>query len=405
MKVLIYATTFGADLWAFTHYLDQKPEVEVRVLLDDPELFKSEGVAELFELDAELIERKWYHSLFGLRGFDPDVTIMDNRVPLFAPSPKGMILWHGFGWKGPNDEREFRWLHFSLKNCWGSAKVPNSDFIWQCFGPWDFDHRTKVSGFAPENCRILGAASHDYLRQSFDTEKAQPYYPFDVVNKPTVLIAPTWHYGDVFSHWGEDKVIFPKLIEQISELGANIILRLHDSFRFDEEYRTFLEELADDHDNVFLKYKNKNPDNLLDLQVSDLLITNYSSIANLFYATGKPTIHVYPVKDADEEFLWRSQTVAGVYKRKVNSARFIWKLPPEENGGLMAYNLEELQEKIEYTIKNPKCCEESTQEFLDEYMLGADGKNCERIWKTLQKFVYGKQFESDKEPVLVESNR
>ncbi len=404
MKVLIYATTFGADLWAFTQFLDQKPDVEVRVLLDDPELFKSEGVAELFPLDAELIKRKWHHSLLGLSSFDPDVTIMDNKVPFFAPSPKGMVLWHGFGWKGPNDEQEFRWLHLSLKNCWGSAKSPNPNFLWQCFGQWDFEHRTSVSGFAPENCRILGSASHDYLLESFDAKKAQPYYPFDVVNNPTVLIAPTWHYGEVFSHWGSDSDIFPKLIEQITERGANIILRLHDSFRFDKEYRNFLEGLAKRHNNVYLKYKDQNPDNYLDLQVSDLLITNYSSIANLFYATGKPTIHVYPVKDADEELMWRNQTLAGVYERKVESARFIWKLPPEENGGLLAHNLTELQEQIDRALENPNCCKDKAKEFLDEYMLGADGKNCERIWDTLQKFVYEKDFEAHKEPIFAQSS-
>lgn len=401
MKVLIYATTFGADLWSFTQFLDQKSGVEVRVLLQDPELFKSEGVAELFPLDAELIERKWYHSIVGLPGFDPDVTIMDNRVPLFAPSPKGLILWHGFGWKGPNDEREFSWLHFTLKNCWGSAKKPNPDFIWQCFGPWDFKHRTEVSGFAPENCRVLGSASHDYLRKPFDRQKAQPYYPFDVVNKPTVLIAPTWHYGEVFSHWGNDRDIFPRIIKQISDIGGNIILRLHDSFRFDKKYRTFLRELSEKNDNVFLKFKDENPDNFLDLKVSDLLITNFSSIANLFYATGKPTIHIYPVKDADEEFMWRSQSWAGVYKKKVDSARFIWKLRPEENGGLLAHNFDQLQDQINKSISNPDCCKDAAEEFLDEYMLGADGNNCERIWKTLQKLVHK---ERQEKPHLVETS-
>lgn len=375
-------------MWAFTHYLDQQEGVEVRVLLKDPEVFKSEGVAKLFPLNAPLIDRKWHHSIFGLRGFKPDVTIMDNRVPLFAPSPKGFILWHGFGWKGPNDEKEFRWLHFALKSCWGSAKKPNENFRWQCFGPWDFKHRTVVSGFHPENCEILGAASHDYLRKPFDRKLAQPYYPFDVADKPTVLFAPTWHYGEVFSHWGKDRELFPKLIQQVTEKGANMILRLHDSFRFDKEYRDFLYELADKHDNVMLKFKNYNPDNLLDLQVSDVLLTNYSSIANLFYATGRPTIHIYPVKNADEQFMWRNQTFAGIYKKRVHSARFIWKLPPEENGGLIARDFEQLQQQVDYSLKNPECCLEKSEKFLDKYMLGADGNNCERIWQDLRELVH-----------------
>lgn len=391
MKVLIYATTFGADLWAFTHWLDQQGDVEIRVLLSDPEAFKSEGITELFPLSVELSKRKWHHALFGLNGFDPDVTIMDNRIPLFAPSPKGFVLWHGFGWKGPNDEREFRFLHFSIRNCWGDAKKPNSDFRWQCFGPWDFKHRTMVSGFHPDNCRILGSASHDYLREPLNPQKLQPYYPFDVVNKPTVCIAPTWHYGEVFSHWGEDRELFPKLIEHIRDRGANVILRLHDSFRFDKEYRAFLNSLSEKYDNMQIKFKNHNPDNLLDLQVSDVLITNYSSIANLFYATGRPTLHIYPVKHADEEFMTRNQTFAGVYKKKVDSARYIWKLDPEENGGLLAHDFNQLQEQVDQALDHPNCCKEKSQKFLDKYMLSADGKNCERIYKALQELVFEKK--------------
>lgn len=391
MKILIYATTFGADLWSFTRYLAEQTDSTIKVLLKDPQIFSDEGVADLYPLDIELIERKWYHSVSGLPGFRPDITIMDNHVPFRAPSPKGFILWHGFGWKGPNDEKEFQWLHRAIRLCWGSAKKPNEDFIWQCFGPWDFKHRTEVSGFHPENCKILGAASHDYLREPIDRARAQPYYSIDVVNKQTVLIAPTWHYGEVFNHWGEDAVIFPRLIEQITDQGANIILRLHDSYRFSDEYNRFLNSLAEQYDGVMLKYKDSHPDNFLDLQVSDLLITNYSSIANLFYATGRPTIHVYPVKNADEEFLWRNKTFAGMISKKVESARYIWKLSPEEQGGMIARNLDQLQEQIDHALLNPNCCKEQVENFLEEHMLGADGKNCERIWNTIQAMVYNKQ--------------
>ena len=67
-----------------------------------------------------------------------------------------------------------------------------------------------------------------------------------------------------------------------------MILRLHDSFRFEPAYRDFITGLARRHSNVLLKFKDHHPDNLLDMQVSDVLMTNYSSIANLFYATSSP---------------------------------------------------------------------------------------------------------------------
>ncbi len=387
MNVLIKASTFGADLFWFTHYLDKMPDVTVKVLLPEPDKFLKEGIAKLFPLKADLSKKTIMNYIFRPGTFRPDVTIMDNKIPIKAASPNGFMLWHGFGWKGPNDVEEFSWLHRSIRSAWGSAMEPNPNFRWQCFGPWDFEHRTKISGFHPENCRILGAASHDLLRNPLPKEKMQPYFPFDIVNKKTVLIAPTWHYGEVFSHWGKDDVLFERLFRHIEDLGANIILRLHDSFRFDDHYVEFLEQLAIEHPNVLLKFKDRNPDNLLDMMASDVLVTNFSSIANLYYATGRPTIHVYPVKSEDEEFQWRKSTLLGVRSEKVDSVKYIWKLSPDENGGLLSNNFDELIEQLDHSLAEPDCCEEKSKAFLDKYMLGADGKSCERIWKAVKELV------------------
>lgn len=389
MRILVWATTFGADLWSFTKYLDRQPGIQIKVVMNDPATFLRQGIAELFPLRAQLVERRAYHPLVGVPFFRPDVTIMDNRTPFLRTSPKAFMLWHGFGWKGPNDERELWWLHSSLRRTWGDAREPNPNFRWQCFGPWDFEHRTKVSGFHPDNCRILGAASHDDLRIPLDRTLAQPYYPFDVVRRKTVLIAPTWHYGEVFAHWGSDAELFDRLFERISRHGANVILRLHDSYRIDKKYRALLEGLAARYAHVLIKYKDLAPDNYLDMQVSDVLITNFSSIANLFYATHRPTIHVYPVKSADEAFMWRKYTAAGVRTQLVEKARYIWKLPPQENGGLLANSFDELLLQVDQALEDPTCCAAQAQAFLDQHMLGADGKSCERTERALLELLDG----------------
>ncbi|MEX2602642.1 MAG: CDP-glycerol glycerophosphotransferase family protein [Gracilimonas sp.] len=389
MNILFYASTFGADLWSFAQFLDNKPNVTAKVLLTNPDEYLQEGITKLFPLNAELMKKSLKNYFFKPGSFKPDVTIMDNKVPLRAPSPYGFMLWHGFGWKGPNDVSEFSWLHRSIQSAWGSAKVPNDNFRWQCFGPWDFKHRTEISGFHPDNCRILGSASHDILQKPLPKEKMQPFYPFDVVNKKTVLIAPTWHYGEVLAHWGSDKDLFEKLFTKLDDYNANVILRLHDSFRYDSTYTEFLEELVQNHPNTLLKFKDKNPDNLLDMMVSDVLITNYSSIANLYYATGRPTIHIYPVKSDDEDFLWRKHSPFGMRKTTVNSVKYIWKLSPEEHGGLMAMDFKMLLQQVEKALEKPDCCVDKSKAFLDKYMLGADGKNRERIWNAIKELVDG----------------
>lgn len=384
MRILVWATTFGADLWSLVRHLDARDDVRVRVIMERPERFLKEGVAELFPLRSPVRPRRAWSALVGEPGFRPDVVVMDNRIPVRPLAPSGLMLWHGYGWKGPQDRREMAVAHSQIGRHWGAPSRPTSRFRWQCFGPIEVEHRTRVSGFHPEVCAVLGAASHDDLRVPLERARAQPYYPFDVVRRRTVLIAPTWHYGEVFAHWGTDAEIFERLLLHLDRRGCNVILRLHDSYRFDSAYRRFLDGVAQRHRHVLLKYKDRNPDNFLDLQVSDLLITNYSSIATLYYATGRPTVHVYPVRSADEAFMLRRYTVAGVRETEVPSARFVWKRPPEDHGGLMARSPDEMIEAVDRALDEPACCSEVAQDFLDRHMLGADGRACARIGETLR---------------------
>ncbi|HLE56600.1 MAG TPA: CDP-glycerol glycerophosphotransferase family protein [Rhodothermia bacterium] len=386
MNILVWATTFGADLWSFVKYLSKRSGVTVKVIMDDPETFLNQGVARLYPLDVDFVRRRAVHH-FGLPSFSPDVTIMDNRVPFGRTAPKGLMVWHGFGWRGPNDEKEFWWLHRSLRRAWGDVREPNPDFLWQCFGQWDFEHRTTVSRIHAENCVVVGAASHDDLRVPIDRAVVQPYYPFDITARRTVLIAPTWHYGDPFAHWGGVPDLLDRLMRRISDRGANVIIRLHDSYRFEAAYRRRLNELPGRYPNVLVEFKDKAPDNYLDMQVADVLVTNFSSIANLFYATRRPSIHVYPVSHADDEHSWRRYTLAGVRTKTVEHARDLWKLPLEENGGLVSYSFDELLAQLDIALDDPGCCADKSTEFLDRYMLGADGRSCERMWQALQRLV------------------
>lgn len=386
-RILIWATTLGADLWSLTRWLSERDDHDVRVVLKDPEGFLREGVASLFPLRAKLVRRGPIQNVLGIPGFNPHITVLDNRVPLRGTSDKGFVLWHGFGWKGPNDRDEFKVLHAQLRRAWGEPLAPNPNFRWACFGPWDFDHRTKVSGFDPANCRIVGAASHDDLRVLLDKARAQAFYPFDIVRKKAVLLAPTWHYGELFAHWGKDAELFERLLDHLARREVNVVLRLHDSFRFESGYRAFLMGLARRHHNVLLKFKDQHPDNLLDLQIADVLVTNYSSIANLYYATKRPTVHIYPVADADEAFTWRTYTLMGIQKRSVANARFVWKLPPEDHGGLLVRDFEALLRALDRALDEPDCCAKAAQGFLDRHMLGADGHNCERIFAALNELA------------------
>ena len=73
--------------------------------------------------------------------------------------------------------------------------------------------------------------------------------------------------------------------------------------------------------------------------------------------------------------------------RTVESARYVWKFPPERNGGLLARDPDTMLTQLDQALEDPTCCQARTREFLGAYMLGADGASCERIHEALVELV------------------
>ena len=141
---------------------------------------------------------------------------------------------------------------------------------------------------------------NDYLQQ----------HPELLGAKRVGLIALTWHYGRALSHWGEDIALLKRLFDHMAEHQSAPILRMHDRKRFEPAYLLELERLVANYPEAVIKFKDEARDSLLDLVASDFIISNFSSILNYYYATRKPSIHVYPVSAANEAFLWRRWRVA-----------------------------------------------------------------------------------------------
>ena len=154
---------------------------------------------------------------------------------------------------------------------------------------------------------------------------------------------------------------------------------MHDRKRFSRVYLADLEALVAERDDVIIKFKDQDRDSMLDIVVSDIMISNFSSILNYYYATGKPSIHVYPVSSSSEAFLWRTWRRGKVHIKKVPSAEYVWKLPPEENGGLMVKTLQELLVAIDRALDAPGCCVDASGTYVDRHMEPVDGNTCKRI--------------------------
>ncbi len=385
LKVLFWTTTFQADTQSLARRLCNDPRFVVLVALHEPDRYRAEPVAQLLPLSCQLLDRDARATVQAIDAFAPDITIVDNHFPPKAFAPRLFVLWHGFGWKGPNDRAEFAEVHKSIARLTGApADAPNPHFVWQCFGPTDLEHRHGVSGFARENLQSLGSAfTDDLVAPPVTRMQARTALPAAFADKPVVLLAFTWHYGRVFSHWGEDEVLFARLFAHISARGAATVLRLHDRHRYEPDYLAALEGFAACRDGVQLKYKDRDRDSLLDLLAADVMVSNYSSILNFFYATGRPSIHVYPVAPDAEGFLWRTFKRGKVRVTEIPSADYIWKLPPEEHGGLLVRDFDGLLAAIDTALADPNCCVETANAFNQKHLAPVDGQTGARIAEAL----------------------
>ncbi|MBN2527928.1 MAG: CDP-glycerol glycerophosphotransferase family protein [Deltaproteobacteria bacterium] len=392
IKVVLWTTTFQADILALARYMCRDARFEPLVVLQDKEAFLKEPIQKLLPVTCPMLERDDKDTLKQIKAFHPHVTVVDNHFPPKKLSQKLFVLWHGFGWKGPNDVPEFATIHKSIKKLTGaSSMAPNDNFMWQCFGPTDLEHRHHVSGFAKENLASLGAAFTDeLLQQPVSREEALEFYPDLPKGKKVALIALTWHYGKAFAHWGDDFDIFTRILDYLKEKNCAAIIRMHDRKRFESEYLERLESLVAERDDVIIKFKDRDRDSMLDLVVSDVMVSNFSSILNYYYATLKPSIHVYPVKSSDEAFLWRTWKKGKIRVRTVENADYVWKLPPEENGGLMAKSLDELLMAFDKALTSPDCCQTQSRTFCERHMAPVDGRTCDRICEAIVQLAASK---------------
>lgn len=390
-RVLFWTTTLQADVVSLARHLAGRADFETLVVADDAATWAAEAVERLLPLRAPLCDRR-ARGLWGrLREFDADVTVVDNHFPPRPLSPALFVLWHGFGWKGPNDRAEFAPVHAAIRRLTGGpTEVPNPRFLWRCYGPTDLEHRHAVSGFARENLASLGSAqSDDLVGGKVTRDAARAHYPPAFRAGRLALLAFTWHYGRAFAHLGDDVELLERLLDHLARHDCRALLRLHDRRRHERGYLRALERLAERRpDALRLEFKDQHRDTLLALLAADLMVSNFSSILNDFYVTGRPALHLYPVRDADEAFLWRTWSWGRVRSRKVASARFVWKLSPEENGGLLVHDFAGLEAAIDRALAEPTLTAAASRRFLETHLAPVDGRRCQAMAEALAALAH-----------------
>ena len=388
-KVCFWATSFQADNQALAHYLAELPDFEVVVALDHPEGYRREPVNALLPFKGRLVDRQSRATRKELSRFAPDVLVVDNHLPDYPIAPRCLVLWHGFGWRVD----DLSGMRRELGKLFGEVTRPNPAFRWSAFGKWDRTYRVEHSLLDPENVLAMGAPYSDLLlpgsptRAQFRPDAVQTSYSLDLVGRKTVTVGLTWHHGGPLGHWGNDEALLNELVHRIGQLGANVLLRMHDRHRYERRDVRRVEALAKRHDHVQVKFKSDHPDSLVDLLVTDVLVSNYSSLLNAFYYTGRPSVHIDPIDAAAGEYVHRILRGGKLRARRVREdPSQQWKLSPDEIGGLRARSFPELCAAIEQALADEHCCQQQAADFCRRYIEQVDGQTCHRFRQLLENW-------------------
>jgi hypothetical protein len=380
MRICFWSTTFQSDNHALAHHLALSPDFEVTVAMPSPERFAQEAALSILPFRGRLLERDAADTKRTLKSEPFDCVVLDNHVPSYAIAPRIYVLWHGFGWRID----DLKTMRKAVGKLVGDVTRANERFRWHAIGEWDRQYRIDHSEIHPANVQALGSPYSDWLlpdspvQARFDRLSLQPRYTIDLARK-VVMLGLTWHHGGSLGHWGDEETLLARLVEHVAARGASTLLRMHDKSRYQRGYIELVERLAQRFSgSLMLKWKDRSPDSLVDLLVSDVCISNYSSLLNAFYYTGRPSIHIDP-HDASASAQHTYKLFMGLPMRTaVSTPEALWKLPPDQHGGLRAQSFDELLTQVDRALADPSCCSEQARAFVARYVSSADGASSAR---------------------------
>jgi len=402
-RVLIWATHLQTDILALTLHLDACEDVELMVVTPDVAAFRAEPIARARPLRAPLLDRDDDATIATARAFAADVVVADNHLPPVGLAPRLFYMWHGLGWKA-RGKIDLKVFYTRVKRLTGiDPRRPNPRFMAQCYGPPDRDWRIDNWGLAPENCAMIGMSFSDLLLDPpYGRPSLASHYRIDTQTRPTVLLSITWHYGGIFARSGsagrtlkglakEDQVdpahlvFLERMIETVRARDANLLICLHERKRFDPGFLRALEAVAAPYAFVELRFKDEHPDNLADLMVADVMISNLSSFLTYFYVLRRPAVHILPVARGMKRIERRLMLTKRLGIRLWSRAEAAWMNDPEDVGGAVAENAEEAAQALEMALDDSSIGVAPTGKWLARHVIGMDGHTAARFKQAIDE--------------------
>ncbi len=404
IRVLIWATHLQTDILALASYLDTCADVALLVVTPGLEAFLQEPFAKARPLQAQLLDRDDPGTFANVRAFAADVAVADNHVPPKGTAPRLFYMWHGLGWKA-RGALDLKVFYRQVTRMIGSdPRMPGAPFMAQCYGPADRAWRIENWRLPATACAEIGMTFSDLLlAPPYGKADVAPRYKIDVIGRRTVMLSITWHYGGIFAATpsprrtlqglagrrptrGQDKAFLDRMIETVRARGANLLVCLHDRKRYDPEFVEAVLQLQAEHGFMEVRFKDEHPDNLSDLLVSDVMVSNLSSFLAYYYVLGRPAVHLLPVSP-DTGLIERRIMVFSRFRlRAWKGTRAAWMLDPSDIGGPAAANGDEAIAAVTAALDDPAPATAEAAYWLERHVVGMDGNTARRFKDQLVQF-------------------
>jgi len=346
--IILYGHKLNGNLIAFYEYMEREhgKEFDMYYLTMDRKYFK-----EVKQNFRSLSSENPIHMIKVARSsaFITDHGLHSLIIYHKLTSIKFFDTWHGIPYKG-FDEEDMKALH-NYTQTWVTSKSMQKIYI----NKYGFDKsRVKVTGYA----RVDAMAANTY-----DKKDLLRKYGVEGDYKARILIAPTWKQDDqgrsIFPFDTDAKTFLGKLNDMAMKNNALVMFRAHLNSKDKMDVKL---------DRVRFFSFDKYPVTEEILYITDILVSDWSSIAFDFLVMRRPTIFLEVKPPFAKGFTYDA------------SYRF----------GEVVKNMDELTDSLATYVKKPQQFDTKYGKLMEKvsnevYDLNTDGRSAERYYKCLVK--------------------
>lgn len=387
-RIMIWATHLQTDILALAAHLDACPDVALLIVAADAVAFRRTPVAAALALAAPVLDRGDSDTLAQVRSFSADIVVADNHVPPKGVAPRLFYMWHGLGWKA-RSRLDLAVFYRQVKRLTGiDPRCPNPRFLAQCYGPTDRAWRSRNWNLPADACPEVGMAFAALLRDPpYSKDEIAANYAIDVIGRKTVLLAITWHSGDILRGGAADLDLVRTLIATTGQHGANLLVCFHDRQRYDAAFVADIERLIASLPHCELRFKSDYPDNLSDLLVADVMVSNLSSFLVYYYVLGRPAIHIVPERDKPIERV--TMLFSRFRIRRKITAEAAWMIDPADTGGVRVHDRRGAASAVVAALADPRDGGRASKDWLARHVPRSDCGASQRIKVCLEAMCSG----------------